>query len=119
MVKLRDVPYWLHDRDCDGAADLLDHEVVLDFTDTQEWTGWTAELGPTVPFNDRITFAMVLVYMEVGPLAFPPVIMVPAALDRSGCPPYANGTRQLTGAHRLRAAWLAGLKRIPAYLVQA
>jgi hypothetical protein len=117
-MKLRDVPYWLADRDMPAAAHLLDHDVHLDVTETQEWTGWTPELGPTVPFNDRITYAMVLVYMEVGERAFPPVIMAPAELDRSGCPAYSNGWRQLTGGHRLRAARLAGLKHIPAYLVQ-
>lgn len=108
-MRLRDVPFWLSDRDCQAAAHLLDHDVILDFTDTQEHTA---------PFNDRITFMMVPLYMEVGPHAFPPVIMAPGYLDRSGHPAYMNGWRQLAGAHRLRAAFLAGHERIPAYLVQ-
>lgn len=108
-MKLREVPFWLVDRDCDPHAYLLDHEVELGWTQTQEHTA---------PFNDRITFMMVPLYMEVGRHAFPPVIMVPEYLDRSGHPAYSNGWRQLSGAHRLRAAFLAGHKQIPAYLVQ-
>lgn len=105
-MKLRDVPFWLTDRDCRAAAHLLDHDVILDWTETQE---------NTAPFDDAITFMMVPLYMHIGPCAFPPVIMASASLG-DHC--YPNGLRQLTGAHRLRAAHFAGLPRIPAYLVQ-
>lgn len=106
-MRLRDVPYWLADRDCQTATHLLDHDVILDWTTTQR---------DTAPFDDSITFQMVPLYMKVGPHAFPPVIMAPA--EMVGFDGYSNGLRQLSGAHRLRAAYFAGLEQIPAYLVQ-
>ena len=108
-MRLRDVPFWLTDRDCPAHAYLLDHEVTLDWSQTQEHTA---------PFDDVLTFMMVPIYMRVGAHAFPPVIMAPAELiDYDAY--YSNGWRQLSGAHRLRAAFFAGLPKIPAYLVQA
>lgn len=108
-MRLRDVPFWLADRDCVTSAHLLDHPVEL---------GWTATLEHTAPFDDSITFMMVPLYMKVGAHAFPPVIMAP--VDLTGWPEiYGHGWRQLTGAHRLRAAFFAGLRLIPAYLVGA
>lgn len=107
-MKLRDVPYWLQDRDHETCLELLDHDVILDYTDTQEHTH---------PFDDKLTFMMVPIYMQVGMCAFPPVIMVPQSLSTAPSV-YANGYRQLSGAHRLRAAFFAGLTHIPAYIVQ-
>lgn len=108
-MKLREVPGWLEDRDSKVCEHLLDHEVILDWTDTQEHTR---------PFDDVLTFMMVPIYMRVGPHAFPPVIMIPSQLDTSGYGGYPNGQRQLTGGHRLRAGYFAGLNKIPAYIVQ-
>lgn len=105
-MKLHEVPYWLADRDADQYRDLLSRDVTLDWTQSQE---------DTLPFDDTITELMVPLYRKVGCRAFPPVIMAPAELCLGVT--YPNGWGALTGAHRLRAAFLAGIELVPAWLV--
>lgn len=98
-MKTRDLPGWGVDPDLLMVRDLpADADVVIEMIDVPRY--------PCGADNSALVKIYATRYAAYGPWGLPPIIVI------------AGNEMQVTGAHRLDAARLAGLVKIPALVIQ-